>query len=261
MARPAPEPPEGELGFVLIAAIWLLVLAGAIVALLMLSTLTFAKRSRFEADQLQSDLALRSALQTVAWDRLMNGVHGPWGQLPAEGDVALADHVVHARLSSEAGRLDINEADPKLIDTALRGLGADAPARLAFVAELLVIRQKRERIGSFDQMRAMARRAGLQLSPGSCLEEDMTFAAGIAQPRPGQMPADLARALGSPIPITADTGIGDALRFEATDSTGRGLRSVLRIRAGRIPLAISSMDHGSECDRRVSIDGAGLGSE
>ena len=255
MARRFPEPPDGERGFVLIAAIWLLVLAGAIVALLMLSTLTFAKRTRFEADQIGSDMALQSALQTVAADRLINGVRGPWGLLPAEGDVALGRRVVHVRLSSEAGRLDLNEADPKLIDSALRGLGADASARQAFVAALVAIRLNHERIGSFDQLRAIARRAGLRLSTGTCLEDGTTFASGMSEPRAGQMPADLAHALGSLVPTTPGPGNGDALRFEANDSSGRVLRSVLRLRGGRIPLAISSIDQGSECDRRTTSGG------
>jgi general secretion pathway protein K len=258
VARRFPEPPDSERGFVLIAAIWLLVLAGAIVALLMLSTLTFAKRARFEADQLQSDLALQSALQTVAADRLINGVRGPWGLLPAEGDVRLGDNLVHVRLSSEAGRLDLNEADPKLIDAALRGLGAEASARQAFVAAILAIRLKHERIGSFDQIRASARRAGFQLSAGVCLDEVMTFASGLAEPRPGQEPADLAHALGSPVPMTPGADNGDALRFEATDSAGRFLRSTLRIRGGRIPLAISSMDNGSDCGWRVASAGVSV---
>ena len=255
MARRFPEPPDGERGFVLIAAIWLLVLAGAIVALLMLSTLTFAKRTRFEADQIGSDLALQSALQTVAADRVINGVRGPWGLLPAEGDVALGGHLVHVRLSSEAGRLDLNEADPRLIDAALRGLGADASPRQAFVAALVAMRLNHERIGSFDQLRAMARRTGLHLSTGTCLDDEMTFASGMTEPRSGQMPAELARALGSPVPMAPGPGNDDALRFEASDPSGRVLRSVLRLRGGRIPLAISSMDEGSECDRRAAPAG------
>lgn len=220
---------RSEQGYVLITAIWLLILAGSIVAVVMLRTLSQAHSVKDQGTDLTDKLLLESAAETVFADRLFAGNKGNWWLVPASGQVAINGAMVNVAISSESGRLDLNEADPKLIDLALQGLGLEGQQRAGFAAELLRLRASGRRIGSFSELRAMV---GQQNANDACLEDFVTLWSGLPQPRPDQMPANLAHALQVPTnasPSQAEAGA--ALRFQVSI-------------AGRAPLVVVARPTG-----------------
>jgi hypothetical protein len=62
---------EGEQGYVLLAAIWLLILSGSIVAALTIAGGRASQRLKDEGGALKARLAVQAALQTVIADRLI----------------------------------------------------------------------------------------------------------------------------------------------------------------------------------------------
>lgn len=127
-------PRDAEDGYVLIAAIWLLALAGAIAAYLMLQSLTATRQARSEGDILRARLALEAAVETIIADRIMNGGRSIWSQTPAEGSIQIDDIAIRVRATNEAQRIDLVRADPRLIDAALRTAGLGAEQRQGVIA-------------------------------------------------------------------------------------------------------------------------------
>lgn len=229
--RPSPDdrPLEiapGEQGYVLITAIWLLILAGSIVAVVMLRTLSQAQSAKDQGGDLADRIVLESAAEMVFADRLFAGNRGNWWLVPASGQVTIGGKGVSVELTSESGRLDVNEADPKLVDRALQGLGIDAGVRANFVADMLVRRADNRRINSFEELRGALR---AETSNGRCVEEALTLWSGLATPRSGQMPDALAQALGQPARVApAQVEAGAALRLRISLAGKPGLMVVAR---------------------------------
>jgi hypothetical protein len=130
--------PEGEDedGYVLIAAIWLLVLAGSIAALLMLQSLTATRQARAEGDILRARLALDAAVETIIADRIMNGGRSIWSRTAVDGTIQIENMAIRARATSEAQRVDLMRADPRLVDTTLRTAGLGANQRQRVIARI-----------------------------------------------------------------------------------------------------------------------------
>jgi len=221
------DPSDGERGFVLVATIWLLVLAGSIVAMLMLRTFTMARAVSTEQRLLESDVAAQSAIETVLADRLFVGARSHWWMLPAEGTVRVGGRDVRMRLTSEGGRLDLNEADPGRIDAALRGLGLSATGREAVLASLRERRRSQRRVRSLAEMRGLFSGPETALPSDICIDDLVTFASGRPEPSPATMPARLAAALGVAAPPSPGSGETDALRIEA-EPVVAGQRRVTR---------------------------------
>jgi hypothetical protein len=246
--RRSPEPPAGQSGFVLIAAIWLLVLAGSITAILMLRSLAAATAAADQSETVARKLALESAIETVLADRLFNGQRSAWWLSPSEGRVAVGGRLAVVRLSGESGRLDVNAADPKLIDSALRGFAVAAGERERIVGRLQALRAAKRKIGSLAELSALV--AGADAAAGSCLGDHLTFLSGLAEPRADQTSAALARALarpggdGRPVPLES----GAVLRVEALEPGGAPILAIVRV-AGRPdqPLEISAWGAPSPC--------------
>src|SRR5688572_4437400 len=99
----------------------MLVLAGAITAVLMLRSLAGATAAVEHEEGIERKLALESAIETMLADRLFNGPRSGWWMTPVQGRIAMDGGDVAIRITSESGRLDVNVADPALIDSALRG--------------------------------------------------------------------------------------------------------------------------------------------
>jgi len=223
-----------------VAAIWMLVLAGAIAAVLMLRGLGAATEATDQADDLRNRLLMESAIETVMADRQFNGPRGRWWLLPATGDVDVDGVKVEVRLSSESGRLDINEADPALIDRALIGLGLAGVDRAALIAHLRGLRSQGGRIGSFAELRRLVDGAGGR----ACALEALTFSSALAEPGGGELNDALAKALGRTVvnganPATA----GSTLRFEIMSAGGAP--AVRLVRSGISSGAIEVLDHSS----------------
>lgn len=211
-------PERAERGFILVAAIWLLMLAGGIAAILMLRSLGAATETADRAGALRTRLGTESAVETVIADRQFNGLRSNWWTLPASGSVSVGDSSMSVRISSDSGRLDLNEASPSLIERALLGLGIPREQRTAFVDRLLVLRARQQRISSFAELQQLA--AGLG-GEGTCLIDMLTFASALPEPRDTQIPPALARALGRPMTANGDAADpGAALRFEVSATDG-----------------------------------------
>jgi general secretion pathway protein K len=234
---PSSERPSGrrrpaERGFVLIAAIWLLILAGSITAVLMLRALSAATAASGHGDAIERRLALESAIETMLADRLFNGRSSAWHMVPARGAIAIDGREIHIRLTSDSGRLDVNMADPALIDTALQGFGVAAAERGAIVTRLLALRARKKRIGSAAELDRLL--AGASRGAGVCLAEHFTWVSGLAEPRAEQVSRALARALGGRGGAFGDDRPGEpeggsGLRVEASDAGGAAMLAIVHI--------------------------------
>jgi len=78
------QPKRSEQGYILITAMWLLLLGGSIVALLMLRNLHAAEAYSDDRPQLQLRYAQESAVETVVADILFNGPRSEFARLPAK---------------------------------------------------------------------------------------------------------------------------------------------------------------------------------
>ena len=234
-----PEPlkpiPDHEQGFALIAAIWLLVLGGAIVAVIMLRTMTVSRAAVASGVQLADKLALDGAIDSVVADILFNGNRSRWAQLPASGSVDVGGRSVAVTISSESGLLDVNEADPKLIDGALRGFGVAAGPRSAFIDQLLLRRATKQPLRSRDELLRMIAVAGVQTSGGVCLVDMLTTSSGLATPQVDQIPSVLARAMAvvATGARSAQLPAGGALRVLARSGAGMASGVIVRPVANR----------------------------
>lgn len=226
--RPSRSPERsGERGFVLIAAIWLLILAGSITAVLMLRSLAGSAAASGHQEALARRLALESAIETMLADRLFNGGRSPWWLVPAEGTIAVDGRQVTLRVTSESGRLDVNAADPKLLDGTLRGFDLAPAERERILDRLLALRATKKRIGSLAELTGLVGNAGGSV----CLPDQLTYLSGLATPRPDQMSPELAHAIGAAISnagARSDVEGGAALRVEARDADGAAMIAIIR---------------------------------
>ena len=215
---------RGERGFVLIAVLWLLVLMASIVALMLVRANRTSDRIASERDAYRDAQALESAIQTVMADRMLNGVRSSWWPMPASGTVTIDGQAVSVTLSSEATRIDINDADLARIDDALRGVGTDAAERAALLAEFGTLRAAKRRIGSFAELEALMARH--RIAP--CRALDFTLASGLTAPASGR-------------PF-------DAIRALTLSSQGRRRGLVVRTTSGRtVPVIVMSILGDGDC--------------
>jgi len=220
--------PEGEQGFVLIAAIWLLVLAGAIVAVMMLRGMNDARAAKSEGELLQQKLALDGAMDTIVADRLFNGSRSRWSIAPAQGSIEIDGIGVQLRSTSESGRLDLNVADLALIDRALQGLGVSGGGRRIILGRLQARRGGARTLAVWADVDALLAEA--QRDGAVCLADMMTMSSGLAQPQANRMPSQLAFALATPgradgAPFQA----GEAQRLEMRTQGGVARTVILRV--------------------------------
>ena len=246
------RPAVGERGFVLIAAIWLLILAGSIAAILMLRSLAGATAAADHDEAIERRLALESAIETMLADRLFGGPRSAWRLAPAQGRIAIGGHDVIVRMTSESGRLDVNMANPALIDTALRGFGVGAGERERILARLLSLRAMKKNIDSLAELESLLATAG----GTACLADHLTWVSGLVEPSAAHMSPQLARALGGRGGANGDGGpnemeSGAAMRIEAAEAGGRPIVAIVRL-TGLIdqPVQASAWGAASPCAGR-----------
>lgn len=239
----------GEQGYILITAIWLLLLAGSIAALLVLRSLSTATDAADRQEAIENKFILEAGFETVFADRLVNGISSSWWLLPAESSVILDGASAHIRLTSESGRIDINEAEPALIAAALQGLGVNSASRDRFLTRLHSLRARKHLISSFAHLRHVEAEA---IGQSICLEEHFTFASGLAEPRRDQMSGELSQALGYSLSGSqAPAEAGAALRVQVRSPVGQTLIAVARFSSDQQnPLAISSWSIDHQCINR-----------
>jgi hypothetical protein len=93
----------------------------------------------------------------------------------------IGDHAVSVVMTSENGRLDVNEADPKLIDQALRRLGVDGQSASLITARLTLQRAAQQTVASFAALRAILGEAVLGEAGSPCLFDSLALSSGPHQ--------------------------------------------------------------------------------
>lgn len=226
----APQAPERhDDGFVLIGAIWLLLLCTALVAVLMMRARTTAQAAVQEGTILQRRLDDDAVAQTIGAELLLQGAGSRWWKLPAEGAVVLGRRSFVVRITSEAGRLDLNDGDPAVITGALEGMGFASAARQGFVDALLEQRG-RGRIGSTAEIDALTSTLGTGSAGVRCVSELFTAEGGRSTPEIDRAEERLARALGVPAAAPgAQLRPGEALRIEVRQFGGAATTVIARI--------------------------------
>jgi len=144
-----------EQGFVLISAMWLLLLGAAIAALLMLRAMTASRDLRVENDRFLTDHAQADAIEMIAADLVFAGQASHWSQLPASGTLTLDGRTIDATATGEEQFLDVNKADPKLIDVALQDHGYVGATRAALLGRIALARASGHRIASYADLAAL----------------------------------------------------------------------------------------------------------
>lgn len=224
MHRPRPA----EQGFVLITALWLLLLCGAIVALMMLRNSGRSAATRGQAQNFQAELNRRAAVETVLADLLFRGPASTWSSPPTSGKMFVNGEVVAVELTSEDGRLDLNSGDPAFIDHSLQTLGANPGERSKLLQQLLAMRALGQSFGSMEEATPWIGRLALT---EKCSDRWFTVYSGLTQPAENQLPPGLSDRLGIPAsPMTRQQPRqGSALRIEAANAEGATLQVISRI--------------------------------
>jgi hypothetical protein len=153
-----------ERGFVLISAMWLLILGAAIAALLMLRSINTARAVRMSADNVMAEHRPDDALATIAADILFAGPASRWSRLPATGTLQIGGQPLAISISREQRLPDVNKADLALIDDDLHDRGYLPEQRATILARIEDARGAKRMIGSFAGIAALA--AGV-VPPGS----------------------------------------------------------------------------------------------
>jgi flagellar basal body-associated protein FliL len=225
-------------GFVLIGVIWLLVLAGAVGAALMLRSLSEARSAAAESRALSDRMALDGAAEAAFASLLF---YGPRSTLASGGGrVVVGATQVKLGISSEALRFDVNEADPQLMDRVLQGLKLPPAQRNRIVAGLTQARSVNRRMTSQAELRRL-------IGPEAAGFEDVfTLYSGLKQPATAELPETLARRLAAPDRIAEPVEIraGTALRIEAQLAKGSRLTAVARLTGQQDdPIAVQRWEH------------------
>lgn len=206
--------PNEEQGFVLIGAIWLLILCGAIASILTLRAVSAYRAADVAERELADRLALDAGFETIVAELLIKGQGSRWAVLPVESSLLGDDgRALKVRITSELGRLDINEAAPEAVDGVLRELGLEAAERGRILGSLALSGSEEEGISSFEELGAVF--AAAAPAHSICLEREFTLFSGLTRPQ----------RLSAPAPIAP----GTPLRIELRLPEGAALTAWLRI--------------------------------
>lgn len=246
MSHPGNEHPGRERGFILISAIWLLVLAGSIAALLLLYSIADTRRAVDDEQALLDRVALDGAAETLFASLVIDGERSLWLREPAT-PMSIGGRRITLSLSSENGRIDLNTAPLELIDSALRAFGADASDRQRLSNDLQALRTRKQRIASAAEMEAL-------LGPDirtrlPCPSDAFTIYSGLPAPDLARAPAPLRQALGTTTPEAPPAlQAGSPIRGVLTTDSGLALTVVARLTGAQSrPLATTLRRFGSRC--------------
>lgn len=219
-------PSTHERGFILVSAMWLLILCGAIAAVLIARARTGAAAVSAAEGNYRETLQLYDAAEIVLADLLFNGPRSHWAVLPAQGIVAVDGANVRVSITSEAGRLDLNDGDLTIIAGALQGLGVGARQRVALIDGIARARADQHKIATWAEVEKILDRTGVV--GAACLNEFFTIASGLQRPREVDLSPQLARALNVAVGLPSSLITpGTALRVDVGD--GRRITEVLRL--------------------------------
>lgn len=216
-----------EGGYALITTIWFILLGTAIVSSLMLLAIKRSEAISAHEKAIMQNLAQESVIETVAADIIFNGPRSEWAILPHQAVYDIDGQRFNVSMDSEAGKLDINAADPQLIERALQGLGVARQDRQLLLADIAQRRQQGRAFRSLIEWNFPLS----ALPEGQCPERYFTIASGLARPSPQFLDPQLARSLA--IPATAGGGrlqLGSAVMMRVKSVTAsKGQGYLLRI--------------------------------
>ncbi len=231
-----------EQGYILITAVWMLLLGASIVAVIMIHNLRASEELSFDREQTQIKYAQESAVETVVADILFNGPRSELARLPAQTSYTINGIAMQVQVTSESGKIDVNQADPALMERALRGLGISGSQRQAFLAIIAGERSASRLFQSPTDVGAAMQQAGIAVGSGFCPDNYFTTFSGLGQPVAGQMRPELAKALGQPsLPTEARASPGTALRVSIKADGASPLIAVIRT-SGLIGRSYSVLD-------------------
>lgn len=212
-----------EHGFVLITALWLLVLGGALASLIMLRAVEQRRASNAEGAMLRQDLSAEAAIHDALFDLLVRGAQSRWAQLPARATTTLDGSRVDLSATSEATKIDLNSVDLTQLDALLQQQGIAPERRRPVVGRLQAMRAARQRIESEAQLGPLL--ADLDSEAALCPAARFTLYSGLSAPKQdGRLAA------------------GEALRFIARPDGGAVLTMVVRLGDLRQPLHVLAFD-------------------
>lgn len=217
----------------------------------MIHNLRVSEQLSFAREQAQIKYAQESAIDTVVADMLFNGPRSAFARLPAETSYTINGVAIQVRVSSESGKIDVNQADPILMERALRGLGISGAQRQAFLTILAGERSASRLLQSPADIASAMQQAGIAVGDTFCPDSYFTTFSGLGQPVAGQMRPELAKALGQPsLPTETRATPGTALRVSVRAEGASPLTVVVRT-SGLIGRSYSVLDWSdrAECER------------
>lgn len=170
---------EGERGYVMLSVVWLLVLTGSIVAFLMLRSLNNSEQAKSAGEVLRARLALDAAFETIVADRIVEGDRSRWSRAPMEGRIDVEGLAIQVRSTDEARRIDLERADPQLIDSILREAGYSAEQRQSVLGQIALRQGGAAPMRSLIDLEAIFA-ADARSADIPCLVDRFTFVRGGA---------------------------------------------------------------------------------
>jgi hypothetical protein len=244
------QPNEG--GYVLITAIWLLLIAAALLAILVAQNERLNKNIRFEQKFIARQMALESGLQNIIADSVNEISQGKPLSIPVIKRYQIGGFNIIAQLIDENGKLDVNNSDPELIRRALQGLGVSSDIAVNFTQQLTRMRKAQKKISSLEEIDLSLEAAGLdQTRSGFCPRRYFTIYATSGEPDVRVIRPELAQALAipaSPIKVEEASNSISVLAIQVSEKAGAGYFA--RISPGFQSERIFNLlhsHHGREC--------------
>jgi len=200
-------------GFVLISAMWLLLLGAAIAALLMLRSMGAARDLAVDDDRFIAERTSDDAIETVAADLILNGRASRWSQMPMSGSVTFGDRSVTVSARAEEAVPDVGKTDLNVVDGVLHDNGLSSAERVAILDRIAAAREAGHRISSYAELASLGNGI-LPVGREDCL-------AAMLSPFGGN---------GSPSGRAAPPG--QAAQFAGASTGGAQIGSVIRLTIG-----------------------------
>ncbi len=237
-------------GYVLITAIWLLLLAAAVLALIVMQNARTNKNMRFEKQIVARQMALESGLSTAIFDAAAVLSQNKTLNLPLVRRYTIGGFDMTVVFRDENGKLDVNRSDPELIRRAMQGLGVSSDIAVNFTQRIADKRLVDRKILSLEEIDQELGLSGLQISNSDfCARRYLTIFASAGQPNPKSMRAELARALA--IPISTDAEAPDQTTIFAVEvmpRNGAPLYARVFLRGGGAKIfELLHSHHAREC--------------
>lgn len=246
---------DDEGGYVLISTIWLILLGATLVTAISLTVLNNAEFHAEERERVRKILAIESAYETVVADILFNGPRSNFALLPASADYNLSGFPMKVEVIAENGKIDLNNAEPALVERALRGLAVPSIARNAYLEAYRMRRSKAQTLLSIADIEAEMQNAGIKIAAPSndngslCASQFFTSHSGLSQPDSVHSPPKLNRALNvANVANSVPVRLGSSLRIKIKAEKGLPLIAIVRI-TGNLdkPVTILDWHYGLDC--------------